>query len=108
GLLQESRQAAILQHPAARLFLRAIGHHVVLEVHGLELRATARAWLTLLAVNLQRHWRLVGERLADHLLVVVEGAAQDLVDGAAQPRERVVVEVVALAERREPRRPEDL
>ena len=36
-------QAAVLEHPAARLLLRAVTHHVVLEVDRLDPRAAARA-----------------------------------------------------------------
>src|SRR5436190_939044 len=69
-LLEETREAAVLQDAPARLLLRAIRHDVVLEVHGLEGGAAARAGLALLAMHLQGHRRLVGQRLADDLLVV--------------------------------------
>jgi hypothetical protein len=77
-------------------------------VHGLDLRAAARTLLAGAAVYLQRHRRLVGERVANDLLVVRECAAQALVDRAVQPLDRVVVQVVALAKRRELGGPEHL
>ena len=77
-------------------------------MHGLQPRAAARANFALPAVDLQRHRRLVGQRLADHLLVVVERPAEHLVHRLAQAHDLVVVERVALLERRELGRPQDL
>ena len=51
--LQQPRQPAVLQHPAAGLLLRAVAHHVVLEVDRLDRRAAARARLARAAVHLR-------------------------------------------------------
>src|SRR5437588_4050343 len=74
--LQQPRQPPVLQHPPARLLLGAVGHHVVLEVNGLEGGAAPGTRLALLAMDLERHRRLVGQRLADDLLVVDERVAE--------------------------------
>ena len=100
-LLEQPRQPPILQHPPARLLLGAVTHDVVLEVDRLDRGAAARARLALAAVDLERHRQLVGDRRADHLLVVVERAAEPLADRDAQPLDLVGVEVVALLERRQ-------
>src|SRR4051812_3729104 len=59
-LLEQSREAAVLEHAALGLVRRAVGHHVVLVMDCLEGGAAARARLALLAVDEQRHRELVG------------------------------------------------
>src|SRR5918997_4511481 len=83
-LLQQLRKPPVLQHPPVRLLLRAVAHDVVLEVDRLDLRAAARARLAGAAVHLQGHRELVGNGVADHVLVVVERAAEDLVASGPQ------------------------
>src|SRR5205823_5576655 len=74
----------------------------------LDLRPAPGAGLALVAVHLERHRGLVGDRVADHSLVVLEGAAEDLAHRLVQPLDVLVLEVVALAERRQLRGPQDL
>ena len=74
----QPRQAPILEHAPAGLLLRAVRHHVVLEVHRLEHGPAARAWLALTAVHLERHRHLVRDLVADDLLVVIDGVAEDM------------------------------
>src|SRR5215212_3024057 len=54
SLLQQPRQAPVLEDLAARLLLGAVTHDVVLVVDRLDRRAAARAGLALVAVDLQR------------------------------------------------------
>ena len=77
------------------------------EEDGLDRRAAARARLALALVDLQRHRQLVGELLADHLLVVVDRVAEH-VERLVQALDLLGVELGALAEGRQPRLPEDL
>src|SRR5918997_3216038 len=107
-LLQQLRKPPVLQHPPARLLLRAVAHDVVLEVDRLDLRAAARAGLARAPVHLERHRQLVGDRVADHLLVVLERPAEHLVAGQPQPLPGVVVELRPLLKRRQPGGPEQL
>ena len=62
ALLQQPREPAVLEHPAARLLLGAVVGQVLGEVDGLDRRAAARAGLALSAVDLERHRQLVGDR----------------------------------------------
>src|SRR5687768_9523709 len=92
---QESRQPPVLEHAPTGLLDRAVAGHVVLEEHRLECRAAARARLALARVHLQRHRRLVGHRVADDLLVVLERATQDGIAGFPKPLHRLVVQLGA-------------
>src|SRR5215218_10357860 len=107
-LLEELREAAVLEDPAACLLLRAVRHDVVLEVDRLERRAAARARPALAAVDLERQRQLVRDLLAEHVLVVVESVAEPVSHRDPQPLYLLGLEVVALLERRQPRGPEDL
>ena len=64
-LSQQPREPAVLEHAPLGLAGRAVGDHVVLEVDRTQRRAAARARLALVAVDLQRHRQLVGDRQAD-------------------------------------------
>src|SRR3954464_4638392 len=121
ALLQQPREAAVLEHAPAGLLLRAVAHDVVLVVHGLDRRAAARARLppaaggaaararlALVAMALERHRELVGDGQRDDALVVLDGAVQALDARLAQRVGLLVAEVVRALERREPRGPQDL
>src|SRR5215213_1418998 len=106
--LQQPRQAAVLQHPPTRLLLRAVTHHVVLEVDRLDAGAAARALLAGPAMDLEWHRHLVGDRVADQVLVVVEGGAEHLVARRVEGFDLVGVEVRSPLEGRQARGPEEL
>src|SRR5690242_1718393 len=106
--LQQARQAAILEHAAAGLVLRAVTHDVVLVMDRLDGRAATRAGLALVAVDLERQRQLVGDRELHDLLVVGERAVEDVVDRGAQRRVLLLGEVCGALERRQLRSPEDL
>ena len=63
-LLQQSREAAVLEHPAAGLLLRAVVGLVLGEEDRLDRRAAARAGLALVLVDPQRLRGFVGQLLA--------------------------------------------
>src|SRR5213078_2141691 len=75
---------------------------------GLDLGPAPGACLALVAMHLQWHRGLVGDRVADHALVVLEGAAQDRVHRLVQPLDVLVLEVASLAEWGQLRGPQDL
>jgi hypothetical protein len=58
-------------------------------------------------VDLERHRQLVGDALADHLLVVLEGGTENR-EPVVEPLDLVALELGPLLERRQPRLPEDL
>ena len=70
------RQPPVGEDPAAGLLLRAVTGDPLGVVDRGDRLAAARARLALAPVHLQRHRHLVGDRLADDLLVVVDRAAE--------------------------------
>src|SRR5206468_3874402 len=74
-LLQEFREAAVLQDTAAALLLGAVVRLVFGEEDGLDLRAAAGAGVALVFVDLQRHRDFVGDLGADRLFVMVDCVA---------------------------------
>src|SRR5919107_4616473 len=105
---QQPREPPVLQYSSTRLLLRAVAHDVVLEVDRLDPGAAAGAVLARSPVHLERHRHLVRHRLAHHVLVVRERAAEHLLAGSVERLDLPGVEIGALLERRQPRRPEQL
>src|SRR4051812_28291655 len=73
-LLEQAREAPVLEDPALGLAVRAVGHHVVLVEDGLQDRLAAWARLALVGVDLRRLGELLRERKRDLRLVDVEHA----------------------------------
>src|SRR6476620_12482383 len=105
---QQPRQAAVLEHAPARLAARAVGDHVVLEVHRAQLLAAARTGLALVPVHAQGHGQLVGNRQLHDLLVVVQRSVERRPDRGLEAATLAEVEIRTALVRREARLPQDL
>ena len=101
ALLQQPRQPAVLEHPAAGLALRAVVGLVLGEVDGLDRRPAARARLALAAVDLERHRQLVGDLSRRPPPRSGRSPSPSTRERGVQALDLLVVEVRALAKRRQ-------
>ena len=106
-LLQQPRQPAVRQHLAAGLLGGAVTGDPIAVVDRGDRLAAARAGLALAAVDLERHRHLVGDGVADDLLVVLDRLAEDGQRGVDLP-DLAGGEIGTLLERTQPRLPENL